>query len=187
MLNRQGYALIKEAGNKLKRDDELFDQSSLVIGVLAIVVIGIFAAIFKISNLTQELHSAESAEDQTTVEERTRPVGQVYLPGEETNAEGPLVDVVPQPEPVATVMSGPQVYNEACIICHGSGIGGAPMISDSASWQPRVAQGDETLYLHAIEGYTGESGFMPQKGGRFDLSDDEVRDAVDYMVSELQL
>jgi cytochrome c5 len=171
----------------LKRDDEFSDQYSLVIGVLAIVVIGIFAAIFKISNLTQDLHSAASAESQTTVEERIRPVGQVYLPGEEINAGGPQVDEAVQPDPVATVLSGPQVYNAACIICHGSGIGGAPMISDSDSWQSRVAQGDEILYLHAIDGYTGLSGFMPQKGGRLDLSDDEVRDAVDYMVSELQL
>ena len=48
----------------------------------------------------------------------------------------------------------------------------------------RVAQGSDTLYDHAINGFTGAAGFMPQKGGRLDLSDQEVRDAVDYMVTE---
>ena len=83
-------------------------------------------------------------------------------------------------------MSGPQVYNAACIACHGSGIGGAPTVGDAAAWQARIAQGNDTLYLHAIEGYTGSTGFMPPKGGRMDLSDDEVRGAVDYMISEVQ-
>jgi cytochrome c5 len=82
-------------------------------------------------------------------------------------------------------MSGPQVYNSACIACHGTGIGGAPTIGDRAAWQPRIAQGNDTLYLNALKGYTGSTGFMPEKGGRLDLSDDEIRDAVDYMVAAL--
>jgi len=87
-------------------------------------------------------------------------------------------------EPVATVLSGPQVYNEACLMCHGSGIGGAPRLVDKEGWVPRIAQGNDTLYLHAIEGYTGQSGYMPPKGARMDLSDDEVKGAVDYMIKE---
>jgi cytochrome c5 len=83
-------------------------------------------------------------------------------------------------------LSGPQVYNEACIACHGSGIGGAPKFGDAAAWGPRIAQGNPTLYDHAINGFTGSAGFMPQKGARVDLSDQEVRDAVDYMVSQSQ-
>ena len=81
-------------------------------------------------------------------------------------------------------MSGPQVYNEACLMCHGSGIGGAPMISDAAAWEARNAQGKDVLYQHAIEGFAGNSGYMPPKGARMDLSDDDVRAAVDYMVEQ---
>ena len=95
------------------------------------------------------------------------------------------VDEVPQAEPHATSMSGPQVFNEACIVCHGNGIGGAPMLNDRAVWEPRIAQGKETLYRHAIEGYTGSAGYMPPKGARLDLSDAEVKEAVEYMLSQL--
>jgi len=44
----------------------------------------------------------------------------------------------------------------------------------------------DTLYQHAIEGYTGEAGIMPAKGGNLALSDDNVRAAVDYMVEQAQ-
>jgi len=95
-----------------------------------------------------------------------------------------LVEEAAPAEPVATVLSGPQVFNEACLMCHGSGIGGAPTLVDKAAWVPRITQGNDTLYEHAIEGFTGESGFMPPKGARMDLSDDEVKGAVDYMINE---
>jgi cytochrome c5 len=83
-------------------------------------------------------------------------------------------------------MSGPQVYNSACLACHGAGIGGAPVVGDSAQWVERIAQGSDTLTAHAIQGYSGSAGYMPPKGGRMDLSDAEVEAAVDYMVSEVQ-
>jgi len=169
----------------LKRDQKFFDMYSLVIGILAIFTVGILALAMKMSDLTQGLYTVDSVEYQASVADRLRPIGQVYLPGEEANAAAPQVAAAAQSEPVATAMSGPQVYNAACIACHGSGIGGAPTVGDAAAWQARTEQGTDTLYLHALEGYTGSTGFMPQKGGRLDLSDAEVRDAVDYMVSEV--
>ena len=53
-------------------------------------------------------------------------------------------------------------------------------------WAPRLEQGLETLIGHAINGYQGDAGYMPPKGGRLDLSDDEVSAAVEYMVGEVQ-
>jgi cytochrome c5 len=170
----------------LKRDQKFFDMYSLVIGILAIFAVAVLVLAMKMSDLTQGLYTTDSAEYQASVEARLRPVGQVYLPGEEASAAAPQVAEATHSEPVATAMSGPQVYNAACIACHGSGIGGAPTVGDATAWQARTAQGNDALYLHAIEGYTGSTGFMPQKGGRMDLSDDEVRGAVDYMVSEDQ-
>ena len=84
-----------------------------------------------------------------------------------------------------TEISGLQVYNDACLLCHGAGVGGAPVLEDAEQWTARIAQGDEVLYQNAIQGYIGEDGFMPPKGARMDLSDDEIRAAVDYMVSEV--
>ena len=157
---------------------------SLVIGVLALLALGIYVGVSKLSKMTQEIYTADTAEYQAAIQDRIRPVGQVYLPGEEASAGEPQVQEATPAEPVATVLSGPQVYNEACLMCHGSGIGGAPTLDNAESWAPRLSQGTDTLYQHAIEGYTGQSGFMPPKGARMDLSDDEVKVAVDYMVSE---
>jgi cytochrome c5 len=168
----------------LSRDQKFFDMYSLVIGVLAVVTIGILVLAIEMSERTQAVFTRETAEYQEAVAERIRPVGQVYLPGEEQQAAAAVVETVAEPEPVATAMTGPQVYNSACIACHGSGVGGAPIVGDAAQWSERIAQGMETLSRHAIEGYTGTAGYMPPKGGRLDLSDDEVISAVEYMANE---
>lgn len=168
----------------LNRDQKFFDMYSLVIGVLALFALGIYVGVTKLSDMTQEIYTADTVEYQAAIQERIRPVGQVYLPGEEASAGQPQVEAAVPAEPVATVLSGPQVFNEACLMCHGSGIGGAPTLDNAESWEPRIAQGKDTLYEHAIVGFTGQTGYMPPKGARMDLSDDEVRAAVDYMITE---
>ena len=157
---------------------------SLVIGVLAVFALGILVLAMKMSDITQGLYTADTDEYQAAVAERLRPFGQVYLPGEEAAASAPQVAEAQHADPVDTALTGPQVYNEACIACHGSGIGGAPVVGDAGAWVDRIAQGADTLYEHAIGGYTGSSGYMPPKGARMDLSDAEINDAVDYMIGE---
>ena len=78
--------------------------------------------------------------------------------------------------------SGQQTYQQACFACHGTGAAGAPKLGDKAAWKARIAQGMATLNDHAIKGFKGKTGFMPAKGGRADLGDDVVKDAVKYMV-----
>jgi cytochrome c5 len=170
----------------LSRDQKFFDNYSLVIGVLAAVALAILVLSMKMSDLTQGVYTRDAAEYQEAVTSRIRPVGQVYRPGEEHESTSPTVDTPAEPEPVATAMSGPQVYNAACLMCHGAGIGGAPLLGDAGQWADRIAQGAGTLREHAINGYTGSTGFMPPKGGRLDFSDDEIAAAVDYMVGESQ-
>ena len=159
---------------------------SLVIGVLAAVALGILILSMKMSERTQGVYTRDVAEYQLAVAERIRPVGEVYMPGEAHDEPARSIVAAPEPEPVAAALSGPQVYNSACIACHGGGVGGAPIVGDAAAWTARIAQGMDVLARHAIDGYTGEVGYMPAKGGRTDLSDDEVSAAVDYMVAESQ-
>ena len=78
------------------------------------------------------------------------------------------------------------MYNSACLACHGAGIGGAPVLGNAEVWAPRIAPGLDVLKEHANKGYQGSAGYMPAMGGRSDLSDEEVANAVDYMVSESQ-
>jgi cytochrome c5 len=82
-------------------------------------------------------------------------------------------------------MTGPEVYNSACLACHATGAGGAPVVGDAAQWTDRIAKGADVLYDHAINGFDGDAITpMLPKGGRMDLSDQEIRDAVDHMISE---
>jgi cytochrome c5 len=83
-------------------------------------------------------------------------------------------------------MPGDQVFQQVCQACHGAGVAGAPKAGDKAAWAPRLAEGADTLHKHAIAGYQGKSGFMPPKGGRTDLTDKSVMNAVDYMVSQVK-
>ncbi|MGH8221362.1 MAG: c-type cytochrome, partial [Woeseiaceae bacterium] len=125
----------------MRRDQKFFDMYSLVIGVLAFIALMILVLAGYMSNLTQDVFTSTTEEYRAAVAERLRPFGQVYLPGEEAQAALPRVDEAPPIEPEATLLTGPQVYNEACIACHGTGIGGAPRLGDGAAWGPRIAQG----------------------------------------------
>ena len=80
--------------------------------------------------------------------------------------------------------TGEQVFTAQCSACHATGAAGAPKFGDSAAWGPRIAQGTATLYKHALEGFTGQHGVMPPKGGRTDLPDDLIKQGVDYMVGK---
>ena len=74
------------------------------------------------------------------------------------------------------------MYDTACVVCHQTGVGGAPKVGDKAAWADRITQGEATLADHAIKGFQGKTGMMPPKGGRADLSDEDVKAAVSYMV-----
>jgi len=75
---------------------------------------------------------------------------------------------------------GEKVFGANCVSCHGAGVLGAPKVGDKTAWGPRVAQGKDTLYTHALGGFK----MMPAKGGNPALKDEEVKAAIDYMVSK---
>lgn len=88
----------------------------------------------------------------------------------------------PAAAPALAVDSGKVLYNQACALCHGAGIAGAPKFGDKSAWAPRLAQGTAVLYQHAIAGFQGKAGVMPPKGGST-APDGDVKAAVDYMLS----
>ncbi len=158
-----------------QHDQQFFDSFMLVIGILMGAAVGLFFLVRAISIDTQGLYITEDPTVQAAIDERIRPVGRVLLMGDAELAAAAAAAVA-TPTPVATVMTGPQVYNAACIVCHQPpGTGGAPPVGDVAAWAPRIAQGTDTLYMHALAGFQGTKGFMPPKGGRVDLSDDEIK------------
>lgn len=93
---------------------------------------------------------------------------------------------VSAPKAAPAPQTGRDVYNSVCIACHTPpGIGGAPALGDGEAWAPRIAQGADTLIDHALNGYSGSTGIMPKKGGRLDLSDEEIVGAVEYMLDQI--
>lgn len=84
----------------------------------------------------------------------------------------------------ADLALGQSVYEGKCKACHATGAAGSPKLDDKANWAPRIAQGMDTLVKHALEGFKGTVGYMPPKGGFATLTDDEVKAAVAYMVSQ---
>jgi cytochrome c5 len=162
-------------------DKNFFDLFMLVIGILIGVTFGLFLLSNYIAGKTQEVYILQDEPYQEQVLDNVRPIGRVALIGEDVAETTQEIAAV---EPVAEVLSGPQVYNQACLACHGSGVGGAPTTGDTGSWQARLAKGIGVLKDHAINGFTGDAGFMPAKGGRVDLSDGEILAAVDYMIEQ---
>ncbi len=86
--------------------------------------------------------------------------------------------------PAGSAEAGQSIFASTCVACHGAGVAGAPKLGDKADWGPRVAQGKDVLYQHALAGYTGKKGVMPPKGGNAGLADADVRSAVDYLVAQ---
>lgn len=92
-------------------------------------------------------------------------------------------DRLPDPDS-ALLIEGGAIWEGTCQNCHGGNKPtGAPKITSEEAWAPRIEQGFDTLFDHAIDGFTGPRYTqMPPRGGNADLSDDEVKAAVVFMV-----
>lgn len=164
-------------------DRTFFDTFMLVLGILFGITIGLIILARVIAGNTTTANRAVDEVFQHELAARIAPVGRVAVAGEDNSALAP-----PTAEPVAAVVDlpGEAVYNQACVACHGAGIAGAPKLGDKAAWAARIAQGMDTLHMHSLQGYQGKAGYMPPKGGRTDLSDQSILNAVDYIVSASQ-
>lgn len=93
------------------------------------------------------------------------------------------VDRLPVPaDPV--LQQGRTVWQGTCMGCHGGNKAtGAPKITATKKWQPRIAQGLPVLIDHATNGFLGKTyAEMPARGANPNLSDAEVAAAVAFMV-----
>jgi cytochrome c5 len=175
-----------------EQDRKFFDTFMLVLGILVVITIAIFVLANSMAGRTQEVHLKEDPAFQQRNVARVRPVGQVAIAGADNSGlrdpGGPRPAAAAAPAAAAQPareLSGEEVYKGACTACHGAGIAGAPKTGDAAAWAARVDQGMDTLVTHAIEGFQGQAGYMPPRGGFSNLTDQQVRDAVQYMVDRL--
>ncbi len=91
-----------------------------------------------------------------------------------TNVEAPVLKSKGKGADVA------KEYKASCAACHDNEATGAPVLGDKAAWEARIKAGMDTVYSHAIKGFNG----MPPKGGNMNLTDEQVKAIVDYMVAK---
>jgi cytochrome c5 len=153
----------------------------LVALTIALILLGMYF------NSRQEAEPNPVA-DRATVE-RIRPVGDAYAgsTGAAAQAAAKAAAAAAAAGQVAYegTLDGAVIYNNLCGACHTSGAGGAPKL-ERAAWAARIAQGMDVLNTHAIEGYQGQAGLMPAKGGNPSLSDEQVVATVQWMVDNLK-
>lgn len=120
---------------------------------------------------------------------RIQPVGAVYAGSTGAAAQAAAAQAAAEAAKgqvaYGGTMDGGEIYAQLCTGCHTAGVSGAPTLA-RADWTPRIAQGVETLYVHAIEGYQGPNGVMPARGGNPALSDEQVKATVDWMLAQLK-
>jgi cytochrome c5 len=154
----------------VSHEDKIFFRSFIT--VLAALVVVAFVVYFIADIITSDIETG-GEERQARIEENIKPVGQVNVGSAqvssavtETEAAGPR--------------SGDQVYNASCLACHSAGVAGAPVLGDQAAWAPRAAKGIDGLLATAISGLNA----MPPKGTCADCSDQELKAAIEYMLSQ---
>lgn len=135
-------------------------RSGMIAGAMGVL----FGAI-----LSTSVQAAAMSKD--AIAERLKPVGDVCLQGQDCGGAAPA--------PAAGGAKSPaDLYASACAACHNTGAAGAPKKGDAAAWAPRIGQGMDTLYNHAMNGFNA----MPARGGNPSLSDDNIKSIVDYIV-----
>ena len=172
-----------------KQDTHFFNVFSLVIGLLVSIAVVLFALARIVASHTQDLEMMSEPDYGKAVAARIQPPSQVAVAGQDNSA---LAIKAAGPAAAGTAAvgglpkNGTELFEQTCSTCHGPGIAGAPKAGDKAAWAARIAEGKATLYQHAINGYQGKTGVMPPKGGRTDVPDDLVKQAVDHMLQMAQ-
>ena len=168
-----------------EQDKIFFRNFTLTLAFIAAMMITFYVIADMVTN---EGENAKTNVNTISVAELTKPVGQVAVAGEETENTIVQNEIVADASAVGKSISGESVYNGLCVNCHGIAALAAmiPQAGDAAAWGPRIKKGTDVLYANAINGYTGELGMMPAKGGNPALSDEEVKAAVDYIISQVQ-
>ena len=187
-----------------KEQDRIFFRNFSFVLVALAIMMGIFvilALIFGRDQLTDEQRLSRAIEN-------TAPIGRIQISGTESGTNSAMettatngivdetiADTSNTADPASPEMEtntaqenvGKTVYEQSCFACHGTGIPGIPQLGDADAWAPRIGTGNEVLYDHAINGFSGSAGMpMPARGGNTSLSDAEVKAAVNYMISASQ-
>lgn len=104
------------------------------------------------------------------ISERLMRAGEICLEGEDCGVAAVVV--------AAGNRSGEEIYDSFCFACHATGVSEAPILGDSEAWSVRLEKGLDTLWQTTLTGIN----LMPERGSCVNCTDDELRDALDYML-----
>lgn len=162
-----------------QKDDRVFFRKfgGIIIGL--IVVTGIIIALAVSLQSTPD--PAANPSQQRLAEERIAPVAGVHV-GAEGLAALAAVEDEKQAATAATSNSdgsvdGEEVYQSACMACHAAGVAGAPLPGSEMMAQRLADKGLDGLFSSVINGLN----VMPPRAGRPDLSDEDIRAAIEFM------
>ena len=139
------------------------------------VLITIVAATLVITGCGDKQDAASDAMDTTTgmASDTAEPAGEMTSDAKESASEA----VSEVSDGGAT---GQKIYKQSCQACHANGVANAPKPGDKAAWAPRIATGMDAMLATAKKG----KGAMPPKGTCMGCSDDDLKAAIEYMVSQ---
>lgn len=135
---------------------------TLVSGIVIVIAVIFFLIKLAGSGSFGDVNETTEAATQT----RIQPVGQLKMG-----------DGIPVGE-----RQGDQIFNKICIQCHAADsiVPNVPKFENKGDWAPRIAQGFDTLFQHALNGFNA----MPAKGGAADLTDQELKRVITYMANK---
>ncbi|MCY4039711.1 MAG: c-type cytochrome [Gammaproteobacteria bacterium] len=139
---------------------------------VSIATIATGLALFSLIFVSLGLHAAPpGTHDQ--IGERLMRAGEICLEGDECGVAAAAV--------AAGGRSGQEVYDSFCFACHATGVSEAPILGDNEAWNSRLAKGMDALWQTTLAGIN----LMPAKGSCVNCTDDELRDALDYMLASV--
>jgi cytochrome c5 len=147
--------------------------------VLVILIVFTFAIAFIARDVGFKQDEGNNPSRDAIAEERIEPVADVYT-GEDGAAAIQQAAVTTVTEQVAAFdgsLDAEMLYTTVCAACHSTGVAGAP-IPGSPEMAQRAEKGQDALMQTALNGLNA----MPARGGRADLTDEQVQVVVEFML-----
>ncbi len=126
----------------------------------------------------QEISDAKAAQ-QVAVEARRAAVENPGAAAEEKIKPIETLAVAEKVAELGPARDGAAVYQAACMACHAAGVMAAPKL-EAGAWDQRIHKGLDGLTTSAINGINN----MPARGGNPAITDEEMKNAVAYMLAE---
>jgi cytochrome c5 len=133
--------------------------------------------IFILMILTSPLMADEDFERQELIN-RIQPVGTVTV---QPDASTPAPSAAAVSQPVVKKVTGQELFEKYCTVCHQTGVAGAPKFRDATDWGPRLTQKKlDGLVASALKGLNA----MPAKGTCSECSEEDIKHAIQYMLPQ---